>query len=119
LFSLANSASQCEIGLLVELRVNLEGSSAAVIRDLMHGVDDRFDVVLLTPDCRSESSSFTVQGCNGLLILPRSFDRRDIETELVSCFKGTRDVESRIAVMAIDTSAFVVPKPVSMVSILA
>jgi hypothetical protein len=119
LFSLANSASQCEIGLFVELHINFKGSSAAVIRYLMHGVDNRFDVVLLTPDCRRESPSLTVEGCNGLLILSRSFDRRDIESELVSCFEGTRDVESRIAMVAIDTSAFVVSDPVSVIFVLA
>jgi hypothetical protein len=119
LFSLANSASQCEISLLVELCINLEGSSAAVIRYLMHGVDDRLDVVLLTPDCRGESSSLTIQGRNGLLILSRSFDRRDIEPELVSCFESARDVESRVAVVAIDTSSLVVSDLVLVILVLA
>ena len=119
LLSLANSASQREIGLLVELHINLECCPAAVIRDLMHRVDDRFDVVLLAPDGRSESSSLTVQGRNRLLILSRSFDRRDVEPKLVPCFEGTRDVESRIAVVAIDTSAFIVPDLVLVIFVFA
>jgi hypothetical protein len=119
LFSLANSASQREVGLLVELRINLECGPAAVIRYLMHRVDDRLDVVLLAPDCRSESPSLTVESRNGLLILSRSFDGRDIEPKLVACFEGTRDVESRIAVVAIDTSTFLIPDSVSVISVLA
>lgn len=119
LFSLANSASQREIGLLVELRINLERCPAAIIRYLMHRVDNRFDVVLLAPNCRSESSGLTVESRNRLLVLSGSFDGRDIEPELVSRFEGTRDVEGRVAVVAIDTSAFVVADPISVILVLA
>jgi hypothetical protein len=70
LVRLANSASQRKIGLFVELGVHFECSLATIICYLLHRVDYRFHIVLLAPDCGSESTSLAVQGCDRLLILP-------------------------------------------------
>lgn len=70
LVSLANSTSQGEIRLFVELGVYLECSLATLIRYLLYRVDDGFHVVLLAPNGGSKSSSLAVQGCHRLLVLP-------------------------------------------------
>jgi hypothetical protein len=75
--------------------------------------------VLLAPDSSSEGTGFTVKGGDGLVILPRSFDGCDVETELITCFERTRDVEARVTVVAIDASSFVVSYLVLVVLVLA
>jgi hypothetical protein len=119
LISLSYCASQREVSLFVELRVHLKRSSATLVRYLLYGVNDRFHGVLLAPDSSCESASFTIEGSDGLIILPRPFDGCDVEPELITCFERTRDVEARVTVVAIDASSFVVSYLVLMVLVLA
>jgi hypothetical protein len=119
LISLSHCTSQREVSLLVELGVHLERSSATFVRYLLYRVDDRFHVVLFAPDGSSESASFTVEGRDGLIILPRSFDGCDVKAELITCFECTRDMEARVTVVTVDTSSFVVSYLVLMVLVLA
>jgi hypothetical protein len=119
LISLPHCTSQREVSLFVELGVHLERSSATFVRYLLYRVDDRFHIVLFAPDSSSEGSSFTVEGDDGLIVLPRSFDGCDVEAELITCFERTRDMEARVTVVTINASAFVVPNLVLMVLVLA
>jgi len=89
LVSLSHCTSQREVSLFVEFRVHLERSSAAFVRYLLYGMDDRFHSVLLAPDSGSESAGLAIEGGDGLVVLSRSFDRRDVETELITSFERT------------------------------